>query len=97
ENCPLSLHDALPIYNNGQSCCAVERIYVQKKIYSRFLEAYLNQLKKLKIGNPMEAGTEIGPLSRKEQLEVLKEQVRDAKRKGAKDRKSTRLNSSHVK
>lgn len=72
------------VYNTGQSCCAVERVYVQEKIYDRFVDAFVNQAKKLVIGNPIDKATEIGPVSRKEQLAVLNEQVEDAKQKGGK-------------
>ena len=72
------------IYNNGQSCCAVERIYVHEKIYDRFVKSYVDQVKKTVVGDPMQAGTEIGPLSRKEQQEFLLAQISDAKEKGAK-------------
>lgn len=71
------------VYNNGQSCCAVERIYVQEKIYEPFVQAFVAQAKRLPVGDPMDSKTEIGPLSRKEQLNVLIEQVADAKSKGA--------------
>ena len=71
------------VYNNGQSCCAVERIYVHEKIYDQFVKSYTEQAKKLVIGNPMNEKTDIGPLSRKEQQQFLLEQVKDAKEKGA--------------
>ena len=71
------------VYNNGQSCCAVERIYVHEKIYDQFVKSYTEQAKKMKVGNPMEAGTQIGPLSRKEQQQFLLDQVKDAQDKGA--------------
>ncbi len=72
------------VYNNGQSCCAVERIYVQEGVYDRFVESYTGQLKKMVIGDPLDPRTEIGPLSRKPQLEFLLGQIRDAVGKGAK-------------
>ncbi|HYF29636.1 MAG TPA: aldehyde dehydrogenase family protein [Chitinophagaceae bacterium] len=71
------------VYNNGQSCCAVERIYVQEKVYDDFVRSYVEQAKKMKIGNPLNADTDIGPLSRKEQVDFLKDQVQDAIDKGA--------------
>jgi acyl-CoA reductase-like NAD-dependent aldehyde dehydrogenase len=71
-------------YNNGQSCCAVERIYVQEKVYDKFIEAFLRELKQMKVGDPMKEGTDIGPLSRKEQLSFLTSQIKDAVDKGAK-------------
>ncbi|MBL7698577.1 MAG: aldehyde dehydrogenase family protein [Chitinophagaceae bacterium] len=72
------------VYNNGQSCCAVERIYVHEKIYDEFVKAYLDQVKKLKTGNPLDRDTELGPISRKEQVSFLAGQVSDAVGKGAK-------------
>jgi acyl-CoA reductase-like NAD-dependent aldehyde dehydrogenase len=71
------------VYNNGQSCCAVERIYVHEKIYDSFVESFTQQMKKLKIGSPLDPATEIGPLSRKEQVEFLLSQIKDAVDKGA--------------
>ncbi|MGU7866242.1 aldehyde dehydrogenase family protein, partial [Escherichia coli] len=41
-------------YNNGQSCCAVERIYVHEKIASAYIEAFVKEVKSWKIGNPFE-------------------------------------------
>ena len=71
------------VYNNGQSCCAVERIYVHEKIYDQFVKSYTEQAGKMKIGDPLDTSTEIGPLSRKEQKEFLLAQIKDAKDKGA--------------
>lgn len=71
------------IYNNGQSCCAVERIYVQEKVYDQFLTAFLEQVKELKVGDPLAEGTDIGPLTRKDQLAFILDQVQDAQNKGA--------------
>ena len=71
------------VYNNGQSCCAVERIYVHEKIYDRFVDEYLQQLKKLKTGDPLDKSTEVGAISRKEHIAFLADQVNDAINKGA--------------
>lgn len=70
-------------YNNGQSCCAVERIYVHQNIYDRYLEEFVKEVQSWKVGPPTEEGVYIGPLSRKEQVGVLKDQVNDALQKGA--------------
>ncbi|MEO1400441.1 MAG: aldehyde dehydrogenase family protein [Cyanobacteria bacterium J06635_1] len=70
-------------YNNGQSCCAVERIYVHTDIYEPFVEAFLKTVQGFKIGDPAQADTYLGPLSRKPQLTVLEKQVADALAKGA--------------
>jgi len=72
------------VYNNGQSCCAVERIYVQESVYDRFVLAYTEQVKKMVVGDPVDPATEIGPLSRQEQVAFLLGQIGDAVEKGAK-------------
>jgi acyl-CoA reductase-like NAD-dependent aldehyde dehydrogenase len=70
-------------YNNGQSCCAVERIYVQEKIYEPFVNEFLAEVRRFRVGAPTEAGTYIGPIARREQMDVLRDQVKDAVEKGA--------------
>lgn len=70
-------------YNNGQSCCAVERIYVSDKIYDQFVEAFIEEVASYKIGDPMRPDVFIGPLTRAAQLTVLDAQVKDALQKGA--------------
>ena len=70
-------------YNNGQSCCAVERIYVQENIYDNYIDEFVKEVKSWKIGLPTEEGIYFGPLSRKEQLTTLEQQVSDALEKGA--------------
>ena len=70
-------------YNTGQSCCAVERIYVHEKIAAPFIEAFVATVKGFKAGDPLDPGTYIGPLARKEQLAVLERQAADALQKGA--------------
>ncbi len=70
-------------YNNGQSCCSVERIYVQEDVYDEYLREFVDTVKSWKIGEPTEPGVYFGPLTRKAQLEVLEKQVTDAVSKGA--------------
>ncbi|MES2774897.1 MAG: aldehyde dehydrogenase family protein [Bacteroidota bacterium] len=70
-------------YNNGQSCCAVERIYVHEKVYDEYVDEFVKELHSWKTGLPTEPGVYIGPLSRKEQITVLEKQVADAVDKGA--------------
>jgi acyl-CoA reductase-like NAD-dependent aldehyde dehydrogenase len=70
-------------YNNGQSCCAVERIYVHSKIYGQYVEEFVKEVKSYKTGLPTADGVYIGPLTRKEQVEVLEEQVEEAVNNGA--------------
>lgn len=71
-------------YNNGQSCCAVERIYVQEKIYDQFVDHFVDEVKGYEIGDPTSKSTFIGPLTRQPQLDVILNQIKDAESKGAK-------------
>ena len=70
-------------YNNGQSCCSVERIYVHEKVYDAYVAAFIAEVKTYKIGNPLSEGVYIGALTRKEQPSFLANQVKDAVSKGA--------------
>jgi len=71
-------------YNNGQSCCSVERIYVHEKKYDDYLNAFVTEVKSWKTGLPTADGVYIGALTRKEQILVLENQIKDALSKGAK-------------
>lgn len=71
-------------YNNGQSCCAVERIYVHENIYDEFVQEFIHEVKSWKTGAPDEEGTYISVLSRESQLEFLEKQIEDAAAKGGK-------------
>lgn len=71
-------------YNNGQSCCAVERLYVHQKIFDPFLKHFLNETKKLKVGDPLNPQTTQGSLARPQQIPFLEMQVQDAIKRGAK-------------
>lgn len=70
-------------YNNGQSCCAVERIYVHNDVYEPFLEAFLQAVQSFQRGDPNNENTYLGPLSRQPQLAVVTQQIADAVSKGA--------------
>jgi acyl-CoA reductase-like NAD-dependent aldehyde dehydrogenase len=70
-------------YNTGQSCCSVERIYVHAAVHRAFVEAFVAEVKSFKMGDPMDEATYIGAITRAPQLAVLKQQVADARRKGA--------------
>lgn len=70
-------------YNNGQSCCAVERIYVHQSIYNDFLQEFVQEVKSWKTGSPEDTGTYISVLSRASQLDYLDDQIKDAIIKGA--------------
>ena len=70
-------------YNNGQSCCAVERIYVHESIYDEYVDQFVKVVASWKIGEPTDSGVYFGSLTRKAQITVLENQVADAKKKGA--------------
>lgn len=71
-------------YNNGQSCCAVERIYVHERVYDQYVEAFRQEVASWKKGRPTDEGVYFGPITRKDQLKVLEGQVQEAVSKGAK-------------
>jgi acyl-CoA reductase-like NAD-dependent aldehyde dehydrogenase len=72
------------MYNAGQSCCSVERIYVHQSIGKQFIDEFVKTVDSFKIGDPADKGTYIGPLARAAQMDVLDAQVKDALAKGAK-------------
>jgi acyl-CoA reductase-like NAD-dependent aldehyde dehydrogenase len=71
-------------YNAGQSCCAVERIYVHQKHYAAFLKLAVPILKQYKLGDPMSDETTLGPLVSPSDLDKLEAQITDAVSRGAK-------------
>ena len=71
------------MYNTGQSCCSVERIYVHARIHDAFVRHFVATVEAFKIGDPLADGSYIGPLTRRPQLDVLEAQVADALAKGA--------------
>jgi acyl-CoA reductase-like NAD-dependent aldehyde dehydrogenase len=70
-------------YNSGQSCCAVERIYVQRVVFERFVDAFVAAVRRFRVGDPLDETTDVGPLTRAAQLDLLDAQVRDAVARGA--------------
>lgn len=70
-------------YNAGQSCCAVERIYVLRPLFSRFVEAFVAEVKKYRVGDPEDEGTTMGPLAQRKAVELVEFQVQEAVAKGA--------------
>lgn len=70
-------------YNNGQSCCAVERVYVHASVHDTFVEKLVESVRGFVVGDPMDETTYLGPLAREVHLAVLEAQVQDALDKGA--------------
>jgi len=71
------------MYNTGQSCCSVERIYVHERIHDAFVQAFVEAVRGFKVGDPMDEQTYIGAITRPAQLTLLESQVADALAKGA--------------
>jgi acyl-CoA reductase-like NAD-dependent aldehyde dehydrogenase len=70
-------------YNSGQSCCGIERIYVDAKIYDDFVEGFAELTRKYVVGNPLDQETTLGPLVRGSSADIVRGQIEEAKRKGA--------------
>ncbi len=70
-------------YNAGQSCCAVERIYVMRPLFPQFVDAYIAEVKKYKLGDPEDETTTLGPLAQRKTVEFMEFQVSQAVAKGA--------------
>ncbi|HXV25123.1 MAG TPA: aldehyde dehydrogenase family protein [Alphaproteobacteria bacterium] len=71
-------------FNSGQSCCAIERIYVHEAIYDRFLEGFVDLTKKYRLGNPIDPDTNLGPMVRTSAADFVRKQIADAIKGGAK-------------
>ncbi|HWR25048.1 MAG TPA: NAD-dependent succinate-semialdehyde dehydrogenase, partial [Methanosarcina sp.] len=69
--------------NTGQSCIAAKRFIVVEDVEEAFIETFELEMQELKIGDPMEEDTDIGPLAKKEFVENLEKFLKDAKKKGA--------------
>ncbi|KAL8796150.1 MAG: hypothetical protein Q9195_001483 [Heterodermia aff. obscurata] len=73
------------VFNSGQSCCSIERVYVADTIHDAFVAAIQEVLKKYKLGNPLAPSTTIGPVVSNKSLETIRAHVQDALAKGAVD------------
>jgi len=72
------------LYNNGQTCVSAKRFIVTDKVHDAFVEAYVAQMQKITMGDPTDDDVQLGPLSSKDQLDTVKDQVADSVAKGAK-------------
>ena len=69
--------------NAGQTCLSVERCYVHQRLYPAFLDACSEKARKLRVGNGVDANSEIGPMIQERQVRVVEAQLEDAIRRGA--------------
>ena len=70
-------------FNSGQSCCGIERIYVDAKVYDRFVEGAVALTRKYVLGDPRETETTLGPMVRTSAADFVRAQTREAVRQGA--------------
>ncbi|KAK4984194.1 hypothetical protein LTR66_008575 [Elasticomyces elasticus] len=73
------------IFNSGQSCCSIERVYVAEEVHDDFVAAVQDVLRGYKLGDPFDTSTNIGPVVSKRSAETIRAHIKDALDKGAKD------------
>ena len=69
--------------NSGQVCTSIERVYVYNSVADKFTEAFVEEAKKVKLGDPMDENTDVGPMASKAQLKNTIDKVALAKKEGA--------------
>jgi acyl-CoA reductase-like NAD-dependent aldehyde dehydrogenase len=77
ESAPLAVFD-----NTGQDCCARSRIFVERSVYPDFLERFVKATRKLRVGDPADETTELGPLVSSAQRESVEQFITDARNRG---------------
>ncbi len=70
------------MYNAGQSCCSIERIYVHRSLYDRFVEQAVRVVRGYRLGDPLDEATTMGPMALPGAPAALAEQVADARERG---------------
>jgi acyl-CoA reductase-like NAD-dependent aldehyde dehydrogenase len=70
-------------YNAGQSCCGIERIYVSRSLFARFVDAYVDLVRRYRMGDPEDPATTLGPCAQKKVVETVQGQIAQARTAGA--------------
>ncbi len=70
-------------FNSGQSCCAIERIYVHQDVYQPFVDGLVEQVSQYRSGNPLDPETTLGPMVRESLVDRVRKQIQQALKKGA--------------
>jgi len=70
-------------YNSGQCCCGIERIYVDASVFDAFVEGFADIARQYVVGNPLDPATTLGPMVRSAAADLVRDQIDEAKRKGA--------------
>ncbi|KAG0637757.1 Aldehyde/histidinol dehydrogenase [Tuber brumale] len=71
------------VFNSGQSCCSIERVYVHESVYDDFLKEVVKVLEGYKLGDPFDKSTQIGPVVSVKSAKTISEHIKDAEAKGA--------------
>jgi acyl-CoA reductase-like NAD-dependent aldehyde dehydrogenase len=71
------------MFNSGQSCCGIERVYVHEDQYDQFIELAKNLISNYKLGDPQDETTSMGPLAQAKSSQIMTEQVQEAVSQGA--------------
>jgi acyl-CoA reductase-like NAD-dependent aldehyde dehydrogenase len=71
-------------FNSGQSCCGIERIYAHQKIYDAFVDGFVELTRQYRLGDPLDANVNLGPMVRTRAADFARGQVREAIAQGAK-------------
>jgi acyl-CoA reductase-like NAD-dependent aldehyde dehydrogenase len=72
------------MYNAGQCCCGIERIYVHESLYDSFVEKSVAWVGQLTLGNPLDLSSTLGPMAHKRFAQVVRDQTAEAIAAGAK-------------
>ena len=72
------------MFNSGQSCCGIERIYVAQSIYKDFIDGFKTITEQYKLGNPSQEDTNLGPVVRLSAANFIRSQISEAEKQGAK-------------
>jgi len=72
------------IFNSGQSCCGIERVYVDEAVYQKFVDGVVALVNSYDLGRPDDAGTNLGPLVKSSAAEFVRGQIDEAVAAGAK-------------
>lgn len=70
-------------FNSGQSCCGIERIYVDRQLYPLFVDRFVTEAEKLVLGNPLQEATSLGPMARSAGADTVRAQIAEAIAAGA--------------
>jgi acyl-CoA reductase-like NAD-dependent aldehyde dehydrogenase len=70
-------------FNAGQSCCGIERIYVDASVHDAFVEGCVEAVRRYVLGDPLDPGTTLGPLVRASAADFVRDQVAEATSRGA--------------